>query len=64
MPNNLQPILSSNFFHLFNRAIDNELLCENDKDYLHWIALLKKYMLSVCDNYAYCFLPNHYHLLV
>lgn len=60
----MQPILSGNFFHIYNRAIGSELLFENDKDYLHWIELLKKYLLPVCDIHAYCLLPNHYHLLV
>jgi putative transposase len=64
MSNNLQPIIPGEFFHIYNRAVGNELLFETNGDYVHWIELLKKYSLPVCEIHAYCLLPNHYHLLI
>jgi putative transposase len=64
MSDNLQPIIPGEFFHIYNRAIGNDLLFETDIDYAKWIELLKKYLLPVCEIHSYCLLSNHYHLLI
>lgn len=59
-----QEITPGEFFHIYNRAIGNEILFHTDADYDHWFQLVKKFLLPVCEIHAYCLLPNHYHLLV
>ncbi len=62
--NNQQAIIPGELFHIYNRAVGNELLFETDADYTHWLELIKKYLLPVCEIHAFCLLPNHYHLLI
>lgn len=64
MTNNQQAIIPGEFFHLYNRAVGDELLFQSDVDYDHWLDLLKQFLLPLCEIHAYCLLPNHYHLLV
>lgn len=64
MADSLQQLIPGEFFHLYNRAVGNELLFQNDEDYTHWLHLLKKFISPVCEIHAYCLLPNHYHLLI
>lgn len=64
MNSKIQDIESGKFYHVYNRAIGGELLFHSEKDYLHWLDLLKRYLLPVCEIHAYCLLPNHYHLIV
>ena len=34
------------------------------RNYLHFLRLYQKYILPVCDTFAYCLMKNHFHLLV
>ena len=52
------------YYHVFNRANGNELLFRNEDNYDFFLQKIKKYILPVADLYAYCLLPNHYHLVL
>jgi REP element-mobilizing transposase RayT len=58
------PLLPSNFYHLFNRAVGNEKLFREDENYRYCLAKMKQHILPVADLFAYSLLPNHFHLLV
>jgi REP element-mobilizing transposase RayT len=62
--NNTSAIISGEYYHVYNRAVGNELLFHTDNDYLKWIDCIKKYILPLSEIHAYCLLPNHYHLLL
>lgn len=64
MAGSQQTIIPGEFFHIYNRAVGNELVFHNDVGYDHWLFLVKQYLLPLCEIHAYCLLPNHYHLLV
>jgi putative transposase len=64
MSSTTQPVIPGEFYHIYNRATGNESLFRNDAGYLHWISLFKEYVLPFCEVYAYCLLPNHFHLLL
>lgn len=53
------------FYHVYNRGNNKRDIFWNDKDYLRFIEVLfryeNEYDISV---YAYCLMPNHYHLLI
>jgi REP element-mobilizing transposase RayT len=51
-------------YHIYNRAINNEKLFyqEEDKELFMWI--LNRFLSSKIELYAYCLIPNHYHLLL
>ncbi len=54
----------SHFYHIFNRGNNKENIFKSEANYSYFLQLVKKYLLSVCDIYAYCLLPNHFHLII
>ncbi len=52
------------YYHIYNRAVGNELLFIESDDYQMFFEKLKKFLGNVIDIYSYCLLPNHFHLLV
>ncbi len=51
-------------YHIYNHANGNENLFIEDKNYQFFLSKLAKYILPVCNIYAYCLMPNHFHLMV
>ena len=51
-------------YHIFNRGNNGELIFYNDRNYLYFLQKLSSYLSDYLDFYAYCLLPNHFHLLV
>ena len=60
----MTPIEPDYFYHLYNRGINGEIIFKSDRNYLFFLNKIKENLLSVCDIYAYCLMPNHFHLLV
>jgi REP element-mobilizing transposase RayT len=52
------------FYHIYNHAVHQNNLFLDEKDYHLFLARLKKYVCPISDIYAYCLMPNHYHILV
>lgn len=50
-------------YHIFNHAVHNNLLFIQDTNYHYFLQQLMKHTQFVCDLYAYCLMPNHFHLL-
>lgn len=57
-------LLKDNFYHVYNRANNNELLFYEDSNYVFFLEKLYKYLGKFIHLYAYCLLPNHFHLLI
>jgi putative transposase len=53
-----------NTYHLFNHANGRENLFVEEKNYDFFLGKISKHILPVSHVYAYCMLPNHFHLLV
>jgi len=51
-------------YHVYNHAVGNENLFRNDENFRYFLKKYTIYMSSVWDTYAYCLMPNHFHLLV
>lgn len=53
------------FYHIYNRGNNRQnIFFERDK-YLYFLRLIRQAFLThSIDMVAYCFMPNHYHLLV
>mgnify|MGYP001168835817 CR=1 FL=1 len=58
------PILPGNFYHIYNHANGDRNLFTCDDNYLYFLKRFKKYMTPYYELYAYCLMPNHYHMLV
>ena len=57
------PIEAGKFYHFYNRTNNNELLFREEKNYSYFLKLMGKYILPVADIYAYCLLPDHFHIV-
>jgi len=64
MQNYHQPLLPSETYHLFTRAIGNEKLFIEDKNYAYFLQKLAFHTFEIADLITYSLLPNHFHLLV
>ncbi len=51
-------------YHVFNHAVHNNNLFLKDTNYAYFLQQLIKHTSPVCQLYAYCFMPNHFHLLL
>ena len=59
-----QNIEAGNIYHIYNKAISNLKLFRDDSDYLFFLSKYNKYFYNYFDTYAYCLIPNHFHLLI
>jgi REP element-mobilizing transposase RayT len=64
MPKRKFHLIPGNNYHVYNKAVtDNKLFIE-EKNYNIFLSKIKKYLLDCVDILAYCLMPNHYHLLI
>lgn len=60
----MQVIEFGRYYHIYNRGINSCSLFEETNNYGHFLRLYEKYILPVADTYAYCLMPNHFHILL
>ena len=58
------PLESNEIYHVYNHANAGDVLFREEDNYLYFLKRLKKYLIPVIEVYAYCLLPNHFHLLI
>lgn len=51
-------------FHVFSHVNGKELIFREETNYQFFLKQLDKYITQIADIYAYCLLPNHFHLLL
>ena len=65
MPRTARGLVDGGVYHILNRGNGRQKVFHKDKDYAAFLDLiaqmLKRYDV---DLYAYCVMPNHYHLVV
>ncbi|WP_347219511.1 transposase [Chryseobacterium sp.] len=52
------------FYHIYNRGINGENIFKSEQNYLFFLKKISEFLIPVCEVYAYCLMPNHFHLLV
>ncbi len=58
------PILPDRFYHIWNRGNNRENLFYTAANYEYFLRLYAEYLDPHAETYAYCLLPNHFHLLI
>jgi putative transposase len=58
------PLQYGEYYHIYNRGNNRENIFIEERNYRYFLKLYVKYIEPVADTYAYCLLPNHFHLLV
>lgn len=52
------------FYHIFNRGVNSKPVFLNQENYRFFLQKVEKYILPYFDVYAYCLMPNHFHLIL
>ncbi|QHV94115.1 hypothetical protein [Spirosoma endbachense] len=58
------PLLPGQYYHLYNHAVGNENLFRQPANYQFFLDRYRSYIFPIARTYAYCLMPNHFHLLV
>jgi REP element-mobilizing transposase RayT len=59
-----QPLIPGSFYHIYNRGNNRETIFRTAENYRFFLERYAHYIELVATTYAYCLLPNHFHLLV
>jgi putative transposase len=51
-------------YHIYNHANGTENIFREEENYRYFLQQYAKYLGDVVDTYAYCLMPNHFHLLI
>ncbi|ALR31610.1 transposase [Chryseobacterium sp. IHB B 17019] len=51
-------------YHVFSHVNGKEFIFREETNYQFFLKQLDKYIIQIADIYAYCLLPNHFHLLL
>jgi len=57
-------MLPGEIYHVYNHANGRENLFVEEKNYGFFLQKISEHILPVCKLFAYCLMPNHFHLLV
>ncbi|MCX6258700.1 MAG: transposase [Bacteroidia bacterium] len=60
----IEPILPGSYYHIYNQGVNRENIFFEEMNYGYFLKLYEKYISTIADTYAYCLMPNHFHLLV
>ncbi len=64
MPKRKVHLIPGNYYHVYNKAVSDNLLFIEEKNYRFFLTKIKKYLLVSAEVLAYCLMPNHYHLII
>ena len=59
-----QTFYEEGFYHIYNRAIGNDLLFPQDNNCQFFLEKWQEYLGSYLDTYAYCLMGNHFHFVI
>ena len=51
-------------YHIYNHANGDENLFRNNQNYLYFLKRYAHFIHPIAKTYAYCLMPNHFHVLV
>lgn len=60
----INPLLPDKVYHIYNHANGDENLFRAKENYRYFLTKYSEYIYPVADTYAYCLMPNHFHLMV
>ena len=58
------PLLPGKIYHVYNRGNEKTRIFFTDANYKHFINRYKYYLDEYIQTYAFCLIPNHFHLLI
>lgn len=64
MSRRAEPFQADTFYHVYSRAIGEENLFRSEENYRYFLRRYAAYVPPIAATFAYCLMPNHFHLLV
>ncbi len=64
MKNYFSPLQPGKVYHIYNRGNNHENIFFNAENYAYFLRKYFMYIAPVAYTYAYCLLPNHFHIAV
>jgi REP element-mobilizing transposase RayT len=58
------PLKPNEMYHIYNHANGNDNLFRNEENYAYFLKRYAYFIHPIAKTYAYCLMPNHFHLLV
>ncbi|GAB3894836.1 hypothetical protein [Spirosoma agri] len=58
------PLVEDCYYHIYNRGNNGDNLFFQDRNYRYFLQKYDFYLSGYLETYAFCLLPNHFHLLV
>ena len=60
-----QDFLEQNcFYHIYNRGINGCTVFNDNENRYYFLRKVKEYLLDYIEVFAYCLMPNHFHLVI
>jgi hypothetical protein len=60
----MQPLVPATIYHIFNHANGFENVFRQEENYRFFLEKYRLYITPVAETFAYCLMPNHFHLVV
>lgn len=60
----MQPLQPDTSYHVFNHANGFENVFREAENYRYFLEKYRLYISPIAETYAYCLMPNHFHLVV
>ena len=57
-------LFSDQYFHIYNRSNNNEIVFKSNDNYLYFLQKYQSYFEVDFHTLAYCLMPTHFHFLV
>ena len=65
MPQRKVPLVPGEYFHVFNRGLNSEIVFRSDRNYLFFLRRITELLIpKTASIIAYVLMPTHYHLLI
>ncbi len=52
------------YYHIYNRGNNKENIFQKTENYYYFLKLYDKYIEPIANTYAWCLMPNHFHILI
>ena len=59
-----EPLQFGQYYHIYNRGNNRENLFVEKRNYKYFLRLYTQHILPVAETFAYCLLPNHFHVSI
>jgi len=60
----MQPLTPATTYHIFNHANGFENVFRENENFRFFLEKYRQYIIPVAETYAFCLMPNHFHLVV